>query len=293
MLWIFLLVCLAFWERITHGKRRINNSLLTELARSSHGVIQPERKVHYTREDLLKYGQHLNENHRLLPKFNAIRNIKMCKINRRRVRLRKKMSIEERTLNLNNLRDLSPDPELPNLSTRSLNIAHVNVRSIRNKADFLHEIMVRECLDIILISESWLKNNMEDNIWLQSQSFTKEYDHQSIPRPGKRKGGGLLLLWKKHLKVKNIQIHTHQSFESGFWSIDIKGKRMYLMGIYHPPASDFSNNIFTDMLLNTLTDNMDYLNNMIIVGDLNLHLNDITDADAIYHSDAMFALGFD
>ena len=93
--------------------------------------------------------------------------------------------------------------------------------------------------------------------------------------------------------MKRIPIKTHQSFEAGLWNIDIKGKQIYLMGVYHPPATVFSNNIFTDMFLDTLTDHSNILDNTIVTGDFNLHFNDITNADAIYHHDAMFALGFD
>ena len=185
MFWMLLLLCLAVWEGISPAKRRIRNPVLVNLRSNSHEVVQPENRLCYTRSELLKFGHLASENFKLLPNYEAIRKIKGLKLNKRRVRLRKKYGHPHRSLNLDNLKELQHDPELPNLSTGTVNIGHVNVRSIKRKSDLLYEIMLRENLDIILITESWLKQTDEDNIWLESQEFTNIYNFQSLPRPGK------------------------------------------------------------------------------------------------------------
>ena len=45
--------------------------------------------------------------------------------------------------------------------------------------------------------------------------------------------------------------------------------------------------------MDVLSDLMLGHENLFVIGDFNIHLNDLNDADAIYLLDAMFALGFD
>ena len=107
-----------------------------------------------------------------------------------------------RQVNLCNLCELQPGPQLPNLSTKHVNIVHINLRSVKNKIDILYEIMVCDSLDVVLISESWLKDRETDRVWLQSYLLTEFWNVFSVQRPGQKQGGRLLHIVKKFIKAK-------------------------------------------------------------------------------------------
>ena len=82
------------------------------------------------------------------------------------------------------------------ITQRKLTIRTVNVRSIKGKEDLLIDSLSENVIDILLITESWLKrNNIEDEQWLNQSDFKKlNYKTYSIPRPSDQGGGGILLL---------------------------------------------------------------------------------------------------
>ena len=70
----------------------------------------------------------------------------------------------------------------------------------------------------------------------------------------KGKRGGLALISKSQYNV--IQINTNYkrpSFEHVTWKVEIKGKPITLIGIYHPPYST-KNKITNAMFLDDFTD---------------------------------------
>ena len=54
---------------------------------------------------------------------------------------------------------------------------------MKGKSELIYEVMVTEDLDILVIIESWLKNDQKDKIWLDSQEFAKGlFTAENIPR---------------------------------------------------------------------------------------------------------------
>ena len=296
MVWLLLLLILAVWE----GGRPFKKGLICNIQINAISETGPNGRgnqpLKYDAAQLMTIKTRVEHDKSLrrLP-FEAIRTIKHLKINKRRIRLSKSWSKLSRKINLNNLQQVQIDPELPDLSSKNVKLATVNIRSLKSKSDYLMEILNREQIDILVITESWLKNTEEDTIWLESQEFTKLYNCSNIPRKGKKRGGGLLLLVKKNLKIKLLETINHLSYEGAVWKIHADNKQFIVFGVYHPPAvsTGVPNTIFADVFIDKVTQLLGTYNNLISLGDFNIHVNDPTDADAIYLLDAMSAINFD
>ena len=88
---------------------------------------------------------------------------------------------------------------------------------------------------------------------------------------------------------------TFHSFPA-IWSIKVPGSNVTLVAQYHPPYSSkapFTNSMFIDDITNWLPDRLIKYNNVVLIGDVNIHLNDHTsDEDAGIFSDTLEAMGF-
>ena len=73
------------------------------------------------------------------------------------------------------------------------------------------------------------------------------------------------------------------SFESGIWNIQSESTHCILLGVYHPPVGTqqgITNSIFIDDLTELLTEVVSNHSYLIILGNINIHLNKLEDTDA-------------
>ena len=72
-----------------------------------------------------------------------------------------------------------------------------------------------------------------------------------------------------------------------------KNKPLHIMGIYHPPPSnDTTNTMFIDEITELLEGRIGKYNKMVILGDLSMHIDDLTSAKSYIFNDTMHAFGF-
>ena len=71
-------------------------------------------------------------------------------------------------------------------------------------------------LDVLLITETWLQNTIEDDTWLQASEFCQD-DHEisNINRQDKR-GEGTALLYSPKYKIKTVAHTKYSSFEMAY-----------------------------------------------------------------------------
>ena len=83
--------------------------------------------------------------------------------------------------------------------------------------------------------------------------------------------------------VKKLDKSTiYDSFEHAIWSTKIRNKDYTLIGIYHPPQGAqqaITNSNFITEFTEFLTDVTSKHNNIITMGDFNIHMDDLEDAD--------------
>ena len=76
-------------------------------------------------------------------------------------------------------------------------------------------------LDVLLITETWLQNTVEDDTWLQASKFHKDgHEIPNINRQDKR-GWGIALLYSSKYKMKTVAHTKYSSFESRVRNIQI------------------------------------------------------------------------
>ena len=88
--------------------------------------------------------------------------------------------------------------------------------------------------------------------------------------------------YKTTNKVK-YDVHVYSSFEHNVWNIQLGSRVSNIIGIYNlPQGSDqqFSNSYFIDQFTDLLTEELPKHHDLIIMGDMNIHENDMEDQDA-------------
>ena len=292
MWWIILLVYITVWTHILDK----NQENVKDLTLSPMDQHDQNKQITYTSKELKSMGQNFLNNKliRKVPNFKTIRVIKDLKINARRIRIQKWKKVLLRKQNLNNLKDIPYDGAQPIVLNSKYTFATVNVRSLKTSMNQLLEIIVREDLDFIMVTETWLKDDDASQSWLNAQGLSEiGYNHDSVPRKGRR-GGGLLLIYKSNYKAQRVPVEI-QYCEAMMWKLSHKHYSTTCLGIYHPPQSSIgqpSDSIFIDHFLDTIPSIISEVKDLIILGDFNIHVNDKSDGDAVIFVDAMESLGF-
>ena len=108
-------------------------------------------------------------------------------------------------------------------------------QQIKNKELLLHGQLMHHDVDICILTETWLSENDSDRTWLQYTVLNKvTYQMFTSNRTG-RKGGGLALIVKSHLRVKQIGEGKLRSFQFCKWQVQVHHTSISLVSIYHLP----------------------------------------------------------
>ena len=157
-------------------------------------------------------------------------------------------------------------------STKGMNCSMINIQSVGNKTNTIHNLIIDQDLDICMLTETWLRNNFSDKSKISEMTPITHNCHH-IPRPNKG-GGGVGILIKKVIKTKIVNNQSFDSFEHMNLKVTYKNKSIQIIIIYRPPSMSKREFLrdFGD-LLNTLNDNK----SILICGDFNLHLDNRND----------------
>ena len=109
-------------------------------------------------------------------------------------------------------------------------------------------------------------------------------ENESVDRLKNTREGGLALIYNNGDKVKFIKTNPRPTFETGIWRITIKGmvKPLVLVGIYYFPPSEInqhSTQEFINDFLHFYVELGAKFNNIIFLGDFNIHVLDIESID--------------
>ena len=142
----------------------------------------------------------------------------------------------------------------------------------------------------MIVTETWLTK--DDTIWLEACDLNKHtYRIQSAHHQNGR-GGGLALIHRSTSNAKLIAQGQTRSFEYATWLLTMKKNNITVTGIYHPPPKNtITNRMFIDDVTDHLITLLSTATNNIILGDFNMHINDINSNDACTILDTFTALG--
>ena len=165
---------------------------------------------------------------------------------------------------------------------QSLKFATYNVRSLGNKFSSVSEFITDNKLDLVAVTETW--HLSQDDVSVR-RSIPPGYRIVDVPRahsvdtdPARLRGGGIILYLRDHLVVKSVGVIVQRStFE--LLSVSLSTPRGLIVVVYRPgsapPDSVFFGE-FGDLLETVATFN----SQLIITGDLNVHLENSSDPAA-------------
>ena len=242
----------------------------------------------YNRFDLMSIRSDMQRNAKYLRiSGEVLINIKKLNIQRKRKRgsragKNRNRYHHDNRVNKNNLITVATSNIKSELKqNKNLNFRLINIRSLQNKDDLLLSYILELHLDLCVIVETWLTDSEKTACWLQGAELNKNHlKLLTSNRHGKRSGGLGLLYNTKSILATEIQKDQSSLMEYCFWKIHSKSTIFYILGIYHTPQNKNSpqhhHKFMIDFakLMDTLTVNY---NNIIVMGDFNIHINDETD----------------
>ena len=119
-------------------------------------------------------------------------------------------------------------------SPNKLIVVHLNINSIRNKLEFLEDVINRN-LDIILLLETKL-----DDSYHSAQFILKGY---GVPYRFDRnsRGGGLLFYICEDIFSKFLKLRSDSNIESIRVEINLRKRKWFINGSYNPSKSFVTN----------------------------------------------------
>ncbi len=186
-------------------------------------------------------------------------------------------SKDAQTRHLENLVAIPPNNE------SKLRFSCLNVQSLRNKTAEFSDFVIENMLDVVAITETWLKPD-GDEIFI-SELNPPGYTFQHIAR-GDRRGGGVGLLYKSSLtvKIKFDDDVSYSSFEYLRAEISSHSTTLYLVVVYRPELDSTGHRWNFGFFLSEFESMIDdYLlqpSDLIFTGDFNIHVNDLSDNEA-------------
>ena len=183
--------------------------------------------------------------------------------------------------NINNVISITRVGHLPRTKSTS-NFALLNVRSIVKKSTHLCDLVISHHLDILAITETWLKGTEDDNhVITDINNILPHFKLHHIPRRN-RKGGGVALLIRDGYTVLQNSIMNTSSFEYLDVSISNKSETFRLIVLYRPPLCKKNNtrNSFLQEFSSFLEELTLSRQPIIIAGDFNYHVDDLSNPEA-------------
>ena len=233
-----------------------------------------------------------NPKPRLVP-YKAIAMIRKLRINQKPIKSRHNrfQRLRQKGINRSSLQNIFISEDIVPKPNTQCKIGTINAQSIRNKDTFLIQEIITHSIDVILITETWLSHTPQDTTWLhQSDLLQSGYAISTHNRPSR--GGGIVPLYKDSMKIRKIEAQHLCTIEYVIWQVSIRNKTINILGIYHPPPKQhLTNTTFLDELTELLTTRLPNMENAIILGDFNMHIEDTKHYNNKISVDMMEALG--
>ena len=165
-----------------------------------------------------------------------------------------------------------------------LNMALVNIQSLKPKLDMLIHHMQLNNMDMCFVTEIWTHyGNEPEYQYIKANLDTAGYNIFIQCREN-RKGGGIAVIYKSHLHVRKLSFNEYTSFESLTINLNITIKSYLFLAIYRAPYST-KQPVTMLIFLEEFPDHIPSLfrssKNIIILGDFNIPWNKPEHPDTI------------
>ena len=148
-----------------------------------------------------------------------------------------------------------------------LHSALINCRSVINKTQEIQLKLVKNNLDLYILTETWIK---EGNTITPTRLCPHGYKSLSISRQDKV-GGGIAIVHKCELNISLARDEPYKTMESSSFIISTGNTQINLVTIYRPPNTNVLE--FYNGLANLLETNINSSGELILLGDFNIAVN--------------------
>lgn len=166
----------------------------------------------------------------------------------------------------------------------------LNARSVKNKiADIIDYI--NDCkADLCAITETWL---CPDDAAIRAELCPNGYKLFDHPRVGRR-GGGTGLIFRDSLSVKQVDAGEKTSFEFSEWIVLLPPHNLRIVALYRPPQSA-EHKVSTSTFFTEFSCYLESIilakEQLIILGDFNIHVDIMDDPDSLRLLDLLDSVG--
>ena len=171
-----------------------------------------------------------------------------------------------------------------------LNMALVNIQSLKLKLDMLIHHMQVSNMDIVFVTETWTQYGNESECqYIKANLNTAGYNIFIQSRENQR-GGGIAVIYKSHLQVKKLSFIEYSSFELLTIILNVSTKSYLFLTIYRTPYSTkqpITMLTFLDEFPDHISTLLRNSRNMNILGDFNIPWNIADHPDTISMQEVM------
>jgi exonuclease III len=162
-----------------------------------------------------------------------------------------------------------------------LQMGLLNAQSVRNKLDIIRDLIIEHDLDILALNETWITTAEKDKSFEKGLSLPG-YKPFLVPRKGNKGYGGVGILYKASMDIASKSSTDFNSFEHCKIIFKTESHTLDVNVVYRPPPSP-KNKLTATMFFEEFTtfvqDQVTSAGDMLLVGDVNFHLDVSTDPD--------------
>ncbi|XP_072044964.1 uncharacterized protein [Amphiura filiformis] len=159
-----------------------------------------------------------------------------------------------------------------------------------NKSADVCDLIINRKLDILAITEAWLKGDGETTQSLPtSPKALSDYDIHQLPRIGQR-GGGICVILHKGYDFTSVT-HTFDTFECLELSISSSQRDALQLFVLYRPGSTSPSKLFFEEFSGLLESATLASGELVITGDFNIHMDDLDCQSMKLMSDILYSAG--
>ena len=178
--------------------------------------------------------------------------------------------------------------QVPISNTRQdLRFIYINARSVCNKSDVIANNIIDNDADICTITETWLHPGDRDRPDIKDLT-PDGYKLHHVPRQGGKGGGGVAVVYKANMNMTTQLTESYTSFEHMEMLMRTSNDCIRLCVMYRPPSNSVAD--FMEDFLDFIDHHTTTSGRLLVVGDLNLHLDNEKDRNASVFRDLMHSL---
>jgi len=161
--------------------------------------------------------------------------------------------------------------DIPIVNTRLLQVGYLNARSVVNKSLAIADFILDQDLDILCITETWLKDNGATSYCI-SELTPPGFSFIHVPRPSAR-GGGVGLVYRSTINVTQQDIGTYSSFENLSVVFTSGSKSYTIIIVYRPPSNKVTITKFLEDFVTSMEIPLLSKRHTTVIGDFNIHID--------------------